>query len=507
MLYFKMGEINFGDSREQLEYTDKTFTALSSRITEIFTKIQDSIQEKFVSLPTIWDAKIMYNAIFGTGIIEVEKNENADVTEKIKILDGNLAKLEQTFENTFTWKGIVLNGPSFTDINRFDNSDTDHIWDDSHEPVAPVMISYRKKKSRVKAHRCTEEKSNKIVASAKVAVVLNDTGRKTGQQMVARYLILTKEYFTVHVLNFGTDQLKDRFYKEYNFASVPVIKLSEVLPEAKTWNNTNKVTRNYGGGGNGVRPMKYLDLESGEVEKSEVPVQEIEDGGYYVTAAYYGWGRHHHRSERINGREHSIFAAIDVINDIKIVCDELDIDIDRIYIITEKIATAKWFKEATASGDWIPLWKTIEDSLPNLSMSVDSLVDAGAYESTTTISEETAKKLAPLIIEKNSPILKLISTVSGCDYDAHIKVKNAFSTIGMWKLLLGDHKGTIDFNSAEFAVRSSYPYLPWESLKYDSDDVSVKKIADYINAMDLYVDLTRDTTPKPVEVQTELIAA
>ena len=79
-LTFKMGEVNFADSREQLEYTDKTFLALSTRITEIFGKIQDALQDKFVGLPSIWDAKIMYNAIFGTGVLEVEKNEHPAFT-------------------------------------------------------------------------------------------------------------------------------------------------------------------------------------------------------------------------------------------------------------------------------------------------------------------------------------------------------------------------------------------------------------------------------------------
>ena len=507
-LTFKMGEVNFADSREQLEYTDKTFLALSTRITEIFGKIQDALQDKFVGLPSIWDAKIMYNAIFGTGVLEVEKNEHPDVTEKIKILDGNLLKLEQTFANAFTWNGIVINGPSFTDINRFDNADPSQVWPTGNEPTAPVMVTYRKKKSRVKSIRCDEDTGNKILASSKVAVVINDTGRKTGQQMVGRYLIFAKQYAAVHVLTFETNTLKDLFFKTYAFDTVPTIKLSEILPEAKTWNSANKVHRNYGGGG--VRPMKYLDLDLGTIEESEVPVREIEDGGYYLIEIPQMGSRRRRSRHTTKVRGHGNYTehdAEEIIDNIKIVCESLDLDVDRVYLINTKTSETKWFQEALATGEWLPLWKTIQESLPNITMDIDTMVDAVNYESTTKVSEEVAKQLVPLILEKNSPILKFISTVSGHDYKEYIKVKDAFATIGMWNIMRGEHTGTIDFKSAEEAARSSYPYLPWSEMRYCGNETDFKKLVTYINSMDLYVDLTRDTTPKVVEVQPELIAA
>lgn len=511
-LYFGMGEIQFVDSREHLEYTDKTIAALTARLTQIFGKIQEAIQEKFTDLPTIWDAKIMYNAIFGTGVLEVEKGESEiGITDKIKILDGNLLQLERTFQDAFTWRGIVIRGPWFDSINRFDNFDGLKINSDSHNPDAPVMVTYRKKKSRVKSNRCTEDKCNKIVASSKVAVVLNDTGRKTGQQMSAKYLIFEKGYTAVHVLTFETPELKELFYKTYDFDTVPVIKLSEIMADAKKWNNANKVSRNYGGGGGGARPMQYLDLDSGELMESEVPVREIEEGGFYMNVAASTGGRRRsskHIPEVLGSEGFRNYTADkSFITALATICEELDLDVDRIYLVNGKTSDAKWFQQATATGDWVSAWKTIKDAIPNLTISIDSMIDADAYENTTVVCESAAKMLTPLILEKNSPILNLINTVSGRNYDTVVKIKGALKTVGLWYEVKGEAKGTIDFEKAAADARACYPYLPWNYLEYDSyvSEEGIKKIADYINAMDLYVDLTRDTTPKPV--QAELIAA
>ena len=68
VMTFAMGEIQFVDSREGLEYTEFTLKALTDRIISIFNKIKDSIQVKFNDASTIWEAKKIYNAIFGTDL-------------------------------------------------------------------------------------------------------------------------------------------------------------------------------------------------------------------------------------------------------------------------------------------------------------------------------------------------------------------------------------------------------------------------------------------------------
>jgi hypothetical protein len=508
ILYFSMGEINFVDSREHLEYTDITINALVARIKEIFAKIKDSIQEKFVGIANLWDAKIMYNAIFGTGLIEVEKGEGdvADVTTRIKILDGNLMALENTFKGAFTWEGITLDGSGWFDINRFDNAFPSEIQSDTHEPQAPVLITYRKKKTRVKANRCSADKAERIMASAHTIVIINDTGRKHGQQMAARYLIHGHEnrYRTVYVLTFEQQSLKDLFFKETHFDSVPVTYLTNLMPEAKKWNSANKVARNYGGGGGGVRPMLYLDIDQGTIEENEVPIREIEDGGHYILAAdttYVGRrrrGREREKQYNVRGKEeYTSYEAESMAASLATVCEELDIDADRIYVITPKTAESKWFNQAKESGDWKLIWEAIEEAMPNLTVSVDYLVDAENYEGTTKVARNVAKILVPKVMDKNSPMLKLIKTVGDRNFDMYVKIKDAFDGIGQWLTLKGNHKGTVDFEKSAQEAQAAYPFMPWNTLEYDNNatDEEMTKIARYVNALDVYVYLTKDTTP------------
>ena len=497
ILYFDMGEVQFVDSRESLEYTDKTFNAIVTRIKEIFDCIKDSIQEKFTGLPSLWEAKIMYNAIFGTGVLELEKGESdsADVSERIKILDGNLMQLERTFQDAFTWNNIVLNGPVFSDINRFDNANPTDIGSDAQEPSAPVLVTYRKKKSRVKANRCKADSNNKIVASHSVAVVYNDTGRKTGQQMAARYLVFgaPKTYKTVYILSFTEKSLKDLFIKEYNFETVPIVRLSEILPAAKTWHKANKVSRNYGGGGGGTRPMQYLDLEGGSLQESEVAVREIEDGAIYIDLQSVSCTR---RRRRVNSRTYHLktgngWGSLDAegcIADFKKVAEELDLDVERIYIINSKTAESKWFKQALESGDWTNIWTLIKENIGNLTMDVNTMVDAEHYEGTTVVCEEAAKLLLPMILDKNSTILKLIATVGNTDYAKYIEVKDAFASLYLWDTVRGEAKGTIDFETSATTARAAYPFLNWSDLErdYQCTPEKVAAIARYVNSTDLF---------------------
>jgi hypothetical protein len=516
ILYFNMGEINFVDSRESLEYTDKTFNVIVARIKEIFTCIKDAIQEKFTGLLTLWDAKIMYNSIFGTGVLELEKGEtdSPDVSERIKILDGNLLNLERTFQDSFTWNNIVLKGPSFQDINRFDNSASTELFDDCHAPSAPVMVTYRKKKSRVKANRCKADSNNSIMASNSVAVVYNDTGRKTGQQMAARYLILgaPKTYKTVYVLSFTEKSLKDLFIKEYNFETVPIVRLSEIMAAAKTWHKDHKVARTYGGGGEGTRAMQYLDLESGSLQESEVPVREIEDGAIYIDLQSVSCTR---RRRRVNNRTYNLktptgWGSLDAegcISDIKKVAEELDLDVERIYIINSKTAESKWFKQALESGDWTNIWTLVKENLGNLTMDVNTMVDAENYEGTTTVCEEAAKLLLPMILDKTSPILKLIATVGNKYYAKYIEVKDAFASLYLWDTVKGEAKGTIDFETSVNAAKLAYPFLDWNNLErdYNVTPEKIVMIAKYINMADMYEKFLEEKVESTLDTECSVI--
>lgn len=504
-LFYKMGEVQFVDSREGLEYTEHTLSALTARIETIFAKIKESIQEKFDVATNIWEAKLIYNAIFGTGVLEVEKGEDADCIDRIKILDGNLMQLENTFNGAFTWNGRPLTSSGFNGIHRFDNAYPSEVQSGTQTPIEPVMVTYRRKKLRAKINRCTSEKNHKIVASHPVAIVINDIGTKMIQSVVARYLMFGKEsnINTVHVLNFCDSTAKETFYKELDFATVPVIKISEILVDAKTWQNSNKVSRSYGTGGGGARPMRYMNIAEGRVEDNEVPIRSIEDGGIYIEEIAGGRGRY--RTKKVQMKGYSCEEPSEIVEHLQTLVEKTGLDLDRVYIINAKTADSKWFQEAKQSGDWINVWKYIQE---NLEVDIASLVEADAYSDTSTVNKEAADMIVPLIMDKNSPVLTLIATVSDKDYDATLELVRALRNLYLWNDIKGDVKSRIDYAKASEDVKASYPYLDMSHLNnsYYINAENMAKIAKYINAMDLYVDLTFDNTPK-VEAQPELVAA
>jgi hypothetical protein len=497
-LHFKMGEVQFVDSREGLEYTDLTLKALMDTIEGIFSKIKDSIQEKFTPAPNLWEAKLIYNAIFGTGILEVEDGENDDCIESIKILEGNLLKLENTFRGAFTWNGIALDSPYFEQINRFDNECTSNINDKLYNPLKPILVTYRKKNKRAKVNRCTYTAHNTITASKRVTIVINDTGKKFGQTIAARYLIFKEksDISTVYILTFEDDTIKENFYKKYQFYSVPVINLSDIISDAKTWNNANKVTRKYGTGGGGTRTMNYMDVQNGKIEENEVPIREMEDGGYYIL-----------ESDRRKSKRYS-YRAVNLANgwayqnigtvakNLGKLAESLDLDLDKVFIISNQTAESKWFKQAIASGDWTNVWDYVKENLSSLD--VVSLIDANNFKEDVIVCKQAANKIKDKITNENSLMLKLIGTIASNDFSENSEISDILKEMHLWDDLVKGQTGTVDFEAAGAEAERQYPFLNFYTLQHEDNmnEKECKDIVRYINAMDLYVDLCPETETK-----------
>jgi hypothetical protein len=498
-LFFKMGEVQFVDSREQLEYTELTLSAMIKRIENIFDKIKDSIQSKFDPAPNIWEAKKTYNAIFGTGIVEVEsgEDEGCETIERIKILDGNLMRLETSLKGVFTWNGIKLHDARFSNINRFDNACSTEVKDDHHDPITPIMVTYRKKKKRAKLSRCSSEKNNNVVASDAVAVVLNDTGLKSGHSIVARYLIFrnNSRVKTVHIFTFSDDIIKESFYKETDFSTVPMMNLSEILADAKTWNSANKVSRNYGGGGGGGRPMQYMDLETGKLEEVEIPMRELEDGGFYIELGTGRVGSH----MVIGANGSSYHKPCDTIKNIKVFVEKTGIDMDRVYMIPPKTRDSKWFIEAKASGEWVNVWTLIKENLSNIGIDPVTLVNSKNYAICPIISKDVEKELTPLIKDKNSYILKVMTIVNSMRCQKNSEIIAALESFDLLDNIIGSTKGTVDLEEEKRKMFMQYPLLVHYRYSFESYSFGrseAKEVAKYINAMDVYVEFYGDESTK-----------
>lgn len=501
-LFFKMGEVQFVDSRESLEYTELTLNAIKNIINSIFSKIEKSIQEKFTSATNLWDAKIIYNAIFGTGILELEEGESSDCITNIKILDGNLSALENACDGLFMWNTIPIHNASFSDLNKFDNASPTEIHEYNCTPDNPVMITYRRKKNRVKICCCNSEGNNTILASPQVAVVINDTNIKSGNAAIARYLIFGKNtnIRTVYILSFNDDVIKNNFYKHYNFESVPCIKLSEILMDAKAWVIANKVSNtkgsNSGSNTSMVRIMQYIDTNTWSIEEHNVPIREIENGGLFINESGVSrrgrrrWS-HYNNIKQIILSDHCTGNIDEAVKNIKTISEHNGMDIDRIYIISKRTQKSVWFLDAVKSGNWISVWNYIAE---NISSDLTTLVNASNYQITDTLSYETAINLKDKIVEFNSPMINLINHITEYDHSADIKICDALKCLSLWNLTVKDTVATVDFSALVDEVKDKYPYIGNYLSPRTLRDTN--ELIDYVNAIDFYLKLN----PKSEEV-------
>lgn len=494
-LFFKMGEVQFVDSRENLEYTELTINALTTRLNSIFLRIKDAIQSKFDAAGDLWEAKKLYNAIFGTGLVTVEKGEE-DVNQKverIKILDGDLMKLETVFQGVFTWNGVMVADASFPQINRFDNAFAAEIGKGG-TPVDPVMITFRKKGKRTRVNTCCGDKNNSIVASEAVAVVINDTNIRSNQALISRYLIFRENSTirTVHVLKFINDEIKSNFYSEYKFYTVPTIKVSDILAEAKAWNATHKVSRRFGSGGSGggTRVMRYIDLETFEIRHNEVPIREMEEGGFYIETGEGRKGASKLRQQ--NG--YGLSEPSEMLTALSALVQHAGLDLDKVFIVNTQVKNAKWFQTAVNSGLWKSVWKCLEEV--EFDINVVALVDASNYEAGQLICRRAAKKLERHITDEKSLMKRIINIITSSDFDHTLAVAEGFKTLGLWDKIVGNTSGTINFEEASDQFEIQYPLLRYFShgIIHGHDNYlakeNIEEISRYVNAMDVYVELT-----------------
>ena len=92
--------------------------------------------------------------------------------------------------------------------------------------------------------------------------------------------------------------------------------------------------------------------------------------------------------------------------------------------------------------------------------------------------------------------------------EKNMEIVTALRDLGLWDTATNKVTPTVDYSEVDDKVRASYPYLSWNEVEddYYANPTNLKKVVDYVNAMDLYVDLTTDHTAKPVAAQEEVAA-
>lgn len=211
IIQFKMDEVDFAASREQLKYTPKTKKAVSARLTDITNDLLAQCSASFTGCKTLWEAKLLYKKVFD--------------------FSGKLYRLRNLFRASLTFNGFKINTEAFP-VGITNGNDTDVVcWQYSKQ--------YNGKVRRQQVYNIQAAENN--------LVVVNDTGIMNGIMNRVVPLIEGKQMSHVYILSFVSDIVRDAYYKEVgldcpfvSLASLPKEPLSKYYPN----DSTNGGTRN-----------------------------------------------------------------------------------------------------------------------------------------------------------------------------------------------------------------------------------------------------------------------
>jgi hypothetical protein len=361
VLSFPIGSLKFLPNREELEYTDTTYKNLEGRIEAIFGALESAVVAKFANAKSIWDAKRVHLALFGKNIGEKEdalddsEVENTSTEQAIKILDGDFYRLESMFTGKLFWNGIQIDSPHFSKMHAWDLERPDHMLEDIQSAIKPCLITYSKKKTRVKRHLCTLTDYNRITPYNGVKVVVVDNRSASLGRAVARFYLLSEGSTVrrVHILRFDSDDQKAAFFDYYNFDTAQYTNMSAIQEEVKAWSRANRKSYNRGLSDGGTAKLRYIDVENDTLKEEEVSLRDLEDGGIFV-------GIH---------RKDAIFAdspnrKMDhIATHISALVEHAGIEIDRIYCLPQGKLEAKWFQAAKDEGLWTELKAYLKENV------------------------------------------------------------------------------------------------------------------------------------------------
>jgi hypothetical protein len=189
ILNFKMDELDFAASREQLKYTPKTKKNVSARLTDVTNDLMKQCSTSFDGCKTLWEAKLLYKKVFD--------------------FYGKLYKLRNLFRGSLKFNGFNINTESFS-TRLSTGNDTD-----------VTCMVYRAGKETL-----TKEHVYNIPADANIMVVEND-GILNGvkNRLVEPLMRSVNKVDSIYLLSFTSDAVRTQWFTEVGL-DCPITKLS-----------------------------------------------------------------------------------------------------------------------------------------------------------------------------------------------------------------------------------------------------------------------------------------
>jgi hypothetical protein len=213
---FDLGELDITASRENLEYTEKTKKAIRDKFRKIKKEMAESISQQFKDSTNVYDAKSLYNEVFGTY--------------------GSLGYIvRNSLSNKVTWNNKTIN----------DN----HI--DFNDKIAKMiengkLVSKFYQKSRRSTKLNSENEDKRILCEKTHKILVNDTGSAMGvtHRLATLWNELGDKIDGSYVFTFADKATKDSFDKELGLIESNYLNLSayEKITIQKINSGTSVVT-------------------------------------------------------------------------------------------------------------------------------------------------------------------------------------------------------------------------------------------------------------------------
>jgi hypothetical protein len=451
-LEFPNGSLAFTPNRESLQYNEPTIRVLGEMLVLIYETLLNMITSKVSTATNLWEAKIIYNQIF---------RKELDGFDKGVFYGGNLDSVERLLQHRIQWNGISLKNGLFTDLNCWDKNDG-HV--DSHAKyINPVFATYVKNEKRdgVKLCRCNRKHNNKMIASPKSLVIIQDTKKSRFVKAAAAYYLLERgdEYSQVYVLNLTNPAVKDAFFQNYFFDSVPALYISKLETTLAPF---VKSSGGSGGGSVGAQPLYCPYFEVMPLRDSNVyrmdwntaneNARGITGGVFVVYKVVPGRGA----GMTLNGNWYDKSDARNIVQSLHDICVATDYKLPRVYGIHQRTLDSAWFKKAVENGHWKPLEVVVTGLVEKLDETTIKRVRAyQEFNDEKRLGTCAAKKLLGQLDDKTSPFRQHCEMVAEL-----IPSLGLYDVLKFFTKKLGDTKFVCaDMKASSKAVVKRYPMV------------------------------------------------
>jgi len=489
-LTFDNGSLAFTPNRETLQYNELTVNELSKKLQSICTSLTNLITEKISDAPNLWEAKIRYNQLF---------RHDLDGFDKSLQYGGNLSTIEHLLKNRIQWNGIIISNGYFDDMDG---------WNDEGDGFK-VFKKYVKNIERTnvkligQSRRRWESDNSRIVCSPKSVVIVQDIDNDNLAKNFARWVFYKsgQDVSQVYVLNLSNPVTREEFYKENNFATVPVKILSENESLVKSYLKSIRAPRGTRVAGESVsRPLNcpFVEIKNRRLggylssgmswECEDVNARNLDSGGYYVVYSRNGF--------ILNGKEYTHDSSGNFWQSIYDLALLAGVNIPKVYGIHAKIADSVWFKEAIEEGDWTNLSEFVNENSDCLPIEVIKKTLTYIDNDENRIGTYTAEKLLPLLVDADGLIANYFKLL--VEFRKHWNIRHITSYLGLASIST-EETYVESFKKLQGDIKNKYPLLfkmnngdtikncDESTNKYKFlDDAAAKELANYINLVDCY---------------------